>query len=872
MARSVTFNGITRFKPGGITKVNAEALNQVLLSANSIVALVGESEGGAPGATSGLVSLSDPSRATAQYRSGALVDAIRLAFQSSGDPDILAGASEVLVYKTNNSTQASLSLPSANADNVLGTDAVPGTATGGSTTTLVDTVGLATGTFADDELIGMWVVVRPFTATAEIRQISDYDDASSTVTWVTALNALAAASDEYLILEDEIEVAGVVSSGTTTTLVLDDTDLTLVDDEHNGRWAYIINDDGAGAVGDVFLRRITDTDAGTDTLTITPALPAATGTGAYVQVLPNVLDITSEDWGLHTNGIALDVAEGTTPDLRQVTTEFEGAEEVSPELGGTIFLHLLYRGAAAAQSDTVAATPASTATTVELTTGGLTPSAHVGQQVLVGTEYTTITANTADQLTVSPALSAAPQPAVAVTITTLTAATMEVSGSAGVATSLASTLTGVAGDNLAVTFTAGQTLRQLVNSINTNPNYLATIPPGVNSDTTLVADMDFGPDSEVTILNSFALDRTVGLRQDLKAVGDFYNDFSELVTAVRSTDTGSSVAGCCRPAAWDPAGVLGTTDPFNLLGGTRGTSTNTNFQAGFDALLLVRANSVVPLIDEDLTNEGFGSTATVASVAAQLVDHVATARGTAQNTAGERGGFIGFQGTKTEIINQANAINDFDVQLVAQHPTVLNALGTLEEFGPRILATMGASMRAGVPEVGEPLTFKFLRVSGLTNDNSWDPADTTDSNDFIKAGILFAETIDGKGTRWVRDLTTHVQDDNLAFIEGSVRDVVRFIAFGLREALVDRHTGKKAAPTTITNMRDTAVGFLELARGDNIIVDSTDPTTGSTVRAWHNLKLFSSGDVVTLNVGIFPVPGINFQLNELFLQLPTQSA
>ena len=100
MARSVTFNGITRFKPGGITKINAEALNQVLLSANSIVALVGEAEGGAPGATSGLVSLFDPSRATAQFRSGALADAIRLAFQSSGDPDILAGASQVLVLVT----------------------------------------------------------------------------------------------------------------------------------------------------------------------------------------------------------------------------------------------------------------------------------------------------------------------------------------------------------------------------------------------------------------------------------------------------------------------------------------------------------------------------------------------------------------------------------------------------------------------------------------------------------------------------------------------------------------------------------------------------------------------------------------------------
>lgn len=867
MSRSITFNGITRFKPGGITKVNAEALNQVLLNANSIVALIGEAEGGAPGAESGLVSLFDPSRARPEFRSGALVDAIRLAFQSSGDDDIIAGASQVLLWKTNNSTQASLSLPADNADNVVGTDAVPGVATGGSTTTIVDTVGLAPGTFADDELVGMWVVLRPFTATAEARRITDYVNSTSTITVSPAFASAAVATNGYLVLEDEVELVDAIDSGASSPTVIDLQDALVVDDQHNGRWAYIVDDDQT-----VYLRQIVDTNGTTEALTITPALPAAPGAGSYVQILPNVVEVTSRDWGLHTNGIALDVDEGSSPNLRQVTTFFEGDEEVSPELGGTVYLHLLYRGAGAQISDTVGATPASTATVIELTTGGLTPSAHIGRQVLIGTEYTTITANSATQITVSPALSAAPAAGTAVVLTTLTESAMEVAGAAGVATALSTTLTGVVGDNLALSFSAGQTLRQLVDTINANPNYLATVPAGVNPDTTLVADFDFGPDTKVTIHNSHALDKTVGLYQDLKAVVDFYSGFSELVTAVRSTDTGSFVAGARRPAAWDPSIVQGTIDPFNLLGGARGVSTNTDFQAGFDELLKVRANSVVPLIDEDLVAEGFGSTATVASVAAQLVDHVATARGTAQMQAGERGGFIGFEGTKDEIIAQANAINDFDVQLVCQRPTVLNAQGTLEEMGPRIMAVMGASMRAGAPEVGEPLTFKFLRVSGLTNDNSWDPLDITDANDFIKAGVFFAETIDGKGTRWVRDLTTHVKDDNLAFIEGSVRDCVRFIAFGLRDFLVDRFTGKKAKPTTITNIRDAAVIFLDLAREDSIIVDSTDPATGARIRAWHNLKVFSSGDVVTLNVGIFPVPGINFQLNELFLQLPSTVA
>ena len=171
---------------------------------------------------------------------------------------------------------------------------------------------------------------------------------------------MVSGADEYLVLEDKIEVAAGVASGTTTTLVVDDTDLTLVDDEHNDRWVYIVDSDGVSAVGDTFLRRITDVDAGTDTITFTPSIPAAPGAGAYVQVLPNVVDLTSKDWGLHTNGVAVDSAEGTTSDLRIITVDFEGDSEISPELGGTNFLHVLYRGAAASISDTVAVTPAST--------------------------------------------------------------------------------------------------------------------------------------------------------------------------------------------------------------------------------------------------------------------------------------------------------------------------------------------------------------------------------------------------------------------------------------------------------------------------------------------------------------------------------
>lgn len=847
MVRNVVFNGVTKWKPGGITRINAEALNQVTLSENSIVALLGEADGGAPG-SEGLVTLFDPSRATEMYRSGPLVDAIRLAFQSSSDAAVPGGASRVLVYKTNASTAATLSLPGKEA-----TEVVTSTATGGTTTTLVDTSLTST---VDDQYNGMWMVLRPFTATAEVRRITDYVAGTTTFTVDTAFTGAATAADDYIVLEDELERAGTVDAGATSTSVPLKAVTDMVASEHVGRWVYIQD-----SASQHYVRQITANT--TSSLTVAPALPAAPTTGAFVEILPNVLDLTSKDWGVHTNGISVDVAAGTAAGSRVFTASFEGEDEISMDVGGGFVLSVLFRGGTAALSDTAAL--GSTTSVIELTGGGLTPSAHVGTQVLINDEYTVITANTASQLTVSPELSAAPGVGDDVLIQTVTAGTMEVSGSAGQATSWAASLTGVVGADLTVNFSAGQTLRDLMNAINANVSYVASAAPGVNPDTLLLKDLDFGPSTSSTVLVSADLAEE-GLTDNVAEAVSYFDGISAYVSATRSADTGSAVAGLASLR------VMSEFSGVSMSGGARGVSSNSSFQAGMDALLLVRANSVVPLVDQDLANEGYGSTATVASVGAQLVDHVTQARGVAQGTAGERGGFIGVQGTKDAVIAFANSINDTDVAVVAQNPTVLNAAGSLTEQGPRMLAVMAASMRAGVSEIGEPLTHKYLRVSGMSQDASWDPSDVTDANDLIINGILFAETISGKGTRWVRDLTSHVKDDNLAYMEGSVRDVVRAVAYGLRETLVDRYTGKKAKPATIASIKDTAVSYLELARGDSLIVDSTDPATGKRVKAYHNLKVTSSGDVVRVNVGIFPVPGINFILNDIFLQLPTQSA
>jgi len=868
MATSVTYNGITLFRPGAITRINADALNQVAGGANSIVGIVGEADGGAPGIAnnpSSLVSVFDPSTAADTFRSGPIVDAIQFAFQSSNDPLVPGGASQVYIYKTNQSTQASNTLPgspAAVATRTLsqGGGAVTGTATGGTTSTLIDT-GLS-GSTADDQFIGKYILTNEGTADTEAVLITDYVAATGVFTFTPVISSAIVVTDTYTVYDpSEDFLLAVDTAATTTTLINFKASFTVpaVDDLAD-HWVMLT--DGT----QTYVRRILSSTA--TSVTLEQALPAVPGAGSWFHVLPNAVDLTSRDYGLHTNSVSVDVVAGNNGATQQ-TVNFEGQSKSSPSVGGLGLLRVLVKGANTA-ADTTAAAPLSTTTVINLTTGGLTPSAEIGRQVLINGEYTTITANTASQLTVSPALTAAPDGVVtvdhpvadAIDLTDVTDASMQVNdGVAGGASTTVSFFTSnIATADRTVTFTASQTLTQLRDVLNTDPNYEAVIKSGVNGDTSLVANLDFGPTTRQTVQNSELLQGdSDGLSANNLAVTNYYVNFSERVTAARAS--GLPQDGNGAPAA--------TVDEVFLAGGARGISSNTNFQDGLDTTLLRRMTQIVPLIDQDLINEGFNSTATVASVAAQLGANVATARGAGQS---ERGGYIGFRGTKAEVINQANAINDQDVQLTAQLPTALNNAGSLQEFGPRMLATMAASMRAGVSAIGEPLTHKFLRVASLSQDASWDPSNLTDSTEMINAGVLFAETIDGSGTRWVRDLTTFVQSNNLAFSEGSVRDVVRYIAFNLRNVLVERFIGRKASPATIASFKDVAATFLEQARSDDIIVDSTDLATGATVHAWHNLQVFSSGDVVTLNVGVFPAVGINFILNNIFLQLPTQSA
>lgn len=107
-------------KPGVYSTTTVDNSGGAPLSANGILFLVGEAETGAPGSSEGMQRFSSQQFADLleAYTAGPLVDAAYAALVPSKTPGV-GGYDEVIVYKTNASTQASKQLQNGSSQNLI---------------------------------------------------------------------------------------------------------------------------------------------------------------------------------------------------------------------------------------------------------------------------------------------------------------------------------------------------------------------------------------------------------------------------------------------------------------------------------------------------------------------------------------------------------------------------------------------------------------------------------------------------------------------------------------------------------------------------------------------------------------------------------
>lgn len=768
MASSIFFNGRVISVPGSYSEVDASGLESIGLGAAGIVAVLGTAEGGRP--ISDITEVKDlarftrPEKMRAAFRSGQLREVSGMLFEPAKDPDILAGAAQVVAVKCNPSTQSTGQLMKSGVPQI-------------------DLESSDFGAFTEQ------INVEVQTGTSQGKKITiRFEDQIETGDNIggDALATLqySGGTTGYNTATATVNAAGDITV-TATRSGLGQS--SLIDNPHAGGAAQVVSANAADVGQTVNVFGLVGGVATKVTVTLNGTTPVALGSFDASKLL-----------GVHITG-------ATTLGIVTVETVAGGVDVFTVPAGqtteGVIVCDYCYVNKAALSLALDAAgvhdvlvfgrNVASGALAEKVTTAGTTPVASVGST------YYFIDFLVVGEVPVARTL------------------TVTVEAAKSLAT-VQSTLQKAADYfNAKSVVIAGPLTRGFIFDITTGRTTLQTSKLDVLAATNIKDPA------------------TMSMTADLNALVEWINQNSVLITAAESTGA---------------TGVPdNTASPLFLSGGVEGTALFSHYQAALNMLKRTRINSVVDLSGDP-------------AVAAAVDAHCAYMGGIGRS---ERDGFVGLLNgamtdvpNKTEVADQIVDLNSRHMRAWAQAVERFNTAGERQEFLPPYGAAILAGMQAGSP-VGTPLTHKFMNVLGLRQHSTWNPTD--DAEELINAGLVFAEEIEGVGRRVVRNVTTHLSSNNLAFIEGSVNQAVNFAVYEFRTGL-EIAVGKRGFSGTLSATRGVAVGKLGLLVDENIIT------------AYRSLDMELIVDVLDVSVEMAPVIPINFVRTTVHLVTLAQMA
>lgn len=364
------------------------------------------------------------------------------------------------------------------------------------------------------------------------------------------------------------------------------------------------------------------------------------------------------------------------------------------------------------------------------------------------------------------------------------------------------------------------TIQELVDRIALVPGFTATV--GDNNFTKPALNgLDF-----VTAVDVKTAVYTV--RADLQAAVDWINGPKQgFVTATR-------VSGAGLP----PAAVAFTF----LEDGSDGTTTNTDWADGFEALQSVGVQWITPVSSDDAIHAMADSHAAFMSTVGRKERRciAGTASGTSDASA----------------ITKAKALNSDRTSLVHLGHYDYDLSGKLVLFPPYISAARIAGGFAGV-NPGTPLTNKNFKCRGLERELR----NPTDTDLLINGGVLCLENTEA-GYKVVKSISTWLVNNNYNRVEQSTGVAVDFVARNIRNAL-DVLRGQKGNPLVLSRAVSIAESTLrELAReesqGPGVIVGNAESP------AYRNIKASLEGDVLRVEFECSPVIPVNYVLATIF--------
>lgn len=310
-----------------------------------------------------------------------------------------------------------------------------------------------------------------------------------------------------------------------------------------------------------------------------------------------------------------------------------------------------------------------------------------------------------------------------------------------------------------------------------------------------------------------------------------------------------------------------------LAGGAKGASTSADMVDALEKFEKFHVNSIVPLFSRDATADiadgltDSGSSYTIAGIHQSVKTHISLMKTVKKRS--ERQGYLSLKDTYVNCQTQAGVLADGRLQLMIQDIRQADSQGAIKWFQPWALAALMAGARGGAP-IGEPMTFKFLNLSGLRHTAQamstaeadividFDP--DLQADDAIISGLTFLEAPQTGGFRVVVDNTTYGRDGNFVFNRGNVLYAADIVAFNFRNALEAIYVGRKNT-VSVADIVGSATSILNGFLKQGITVATADAPTG-----FKNLVVRLEGNTIYVEVIIKLVEGIDFILSEITIQ------
>lgn len=846
MAKQFVTDAGTLYIPGAYSKYTVQ--NSVSgLATTGVLMLVGEADAGPRFSAEadleenafGPDQLAD---VVAKYKSGPLVDAFRAATAPANDPDIVGAFSAAILVKTNLSTKASATLPTAYATLYDKSYGKLGNQISYQTLQAQAEVVPTTGTFTyippvaltpyGIRVSGATVVGTSISAAALPDAFAALIDGLSGVaaTGGTNRNMLTSAGGRTAsIAATGNSIVVTVSSAWDTTPTVGDT-LTLpasapsglrdpaggVTDENVG--AYIVT---AATATTVTATKLSDFDrVGAVAGTITPpanvavavSLVAATDLQAFAPVTISVDGATVLDG----RGKSLEIAEITG-----------GADLLSRycwTLVAGVPTEVTWISKASAPKLLISAAEYRSTLNVARSSDFISESFTVGGEVALKLGYKGTSAT--------------------VTITDTELSTTVVGG-AGVS------FTGAT----ALKFADFPTIKDIADYLNAQTDYTASVGTAVLGQ-----------------LPSTALDNmaVAGICcQFTNTPGRIKIDGYRLGQAVNN---GSVLVQLGNPAA-NPASGLPTAMAAQqfLSGGAKGGTSDSDVTAAFAALEQVDGNFLVPLFSRDasddladgLTDDTSGYT--IAAINAAAKSHVLAVSTLKRRK--NRQAFLSLSDTFATVKETSANIASFRCSLTFEDFKQIDSSGSIKTFLPWMGSTLAAAMQAA--GFYKNIEWKGINTSGvLVRGGDFNPKSDGQVEDALQSGLLVARPARTGGYIFVSDQTTYGKDANFVF--NSIQSVYAadIISTTMAQRMESAFVGQSVADVSAPVARAYAEGILAEFLRLKLIAPSDD----GAPKGWKNLSIRIVGNAMLVSVEVKLAGAIDFILIDFLFSPVEQTA